>query len=841
MSSKEQGLLCYNGEVLIFQLCQGKVIDELATKTPTLHVRRMVFNKGTRAFDQKSTGFLSMEEDNSNFKIFYCSCVSDFKTGLTFPYVMIQSSENNVFKYFVLLLHSTNKFIKQLSFQLDYELKDSLWVLNGPLVLWRHSKSVYCISPKTRKVVSVPVKFSSIVWAGDIVNLGTVLLGCTQEPSKSNCVVSDAKFSVYSLDSQEMLPDTYIIPHVYSSVITSVHVCATKLVNNQLRISLIALTRKNQLILFKNGIPESVCQLPFGDPCRVQPMDAYGGDSFYIVSFRSNDACAVWKKNFQVAMKWEKIMSLLIDDFIGTGTEQVLLLSKSSLNSDCLASFKMTNLANINYSSDTLDCNEDSLIDDSKKDSHSLVILALERRLKTDLASIHNLQQHLLLKEKIIFKSCQALINLVQGKTGPPSSTEEACLVHFCGEKENPVYTFDDKLPDNFKDSEHLIEKIWYRVMDDSLVVGVKTTSSLQISLNDITLWLLLDKAYGSSVLLKCQNKVIKLNRDPLPASAFLPPEGGSEAKRIKLTLLREDKKSYCQQPSKKDYIQTITAVTPLSPLLALINFCCIVLLQIRKRNNGNYSEDHYIPCGRLLIRLEDISMGKYLVTFPEPKSTEHIEDIFTLLSALDRFCFHVTSSDRTLTSMQTWFLKYMQCEVIKEFPEIWFSKKPGSFYGSLFNWKQRTPCEGILIVYCRNQAVLFQCLHYLIRVLPINCSFKKLRSGSEDFLIDRLALTLEEELRTITSYLSSALAEIESSFSQQYEADRSQSNPIVASLSDREERIRQYRKELQREKKQITLAMNLKVSAILYREINLKIAEVQLKSNLNIQKLASL
>lgn len=55
------------------------------------------------------------------------------------------------------------------------------------------------------------------------------------------------------------------------------------------------------------------------------------------------------------------------------------------------------------------------------------------------------------------------------------------CLFTLCGEEENPVHTFDEKLSDNFQDSEQLVEKIWYRVVDDSLVVGVKITSSLKL------------------------------------------------------------------------------------------------------------------------------------------------------------------------------------------------------------------------------------------------------------------------------------------------------------------------------------------------------------------------
>ncbi|XP_007951033.2 Fanconi anemia group B protein, partial [Orycteropus afer afer] len=756
-SNQQEGLLSYNGEVLVFQLCDRELAHTEAAKTPILRVRRMMFDKGTRTFAQKSTGFFSMEEENANFKIIFCSCVSDFRTGLNLPYVMIQRNKENVLKYFLLLLHSTNEFEKRWSFKPGCELKDDLKVLNGPLVLWRHAQTVFCISSKTDTVVSVPVNLSSVMWAGEIENLGIVLLGCTKNTSDSDCAIWDNKFCVYSLDRQEILSDTYVIPHAYSSVVTCVHVCAAELVNNQLRMSLIALTQKNQLISFQNGAPENVCQLPSGDPCTVQLMDSSGEDSLVIVSFRSSDVCAVWKKNFEVATKWENITSLLIDDFIGTGTEQVLLLLKSPLKSSCLSSFKITNLMDINYSSDILDDNEDILIEDSEKNSQ-LLIPVLEKRLKIGLASVQDLKQHLLLKEKVISKSYQALVNLIQGRTYETPSPEE------------------------------------------------------RRSLKDVTLSLLLDQACDSNFLLKCQNRVINLSMDSLLPSPSVPHEGGLEAKRIKLTPHSEEEKScVCQQPSEKGCVHTITAVTSLPPLLALNNFCCIVLLQIRERKNGHCFEDRYVPCGRLSVSLEDISRGKYLVTFPKNESIEHMEDYFVLLATLDRFCFQVTSSDHTLTSMKTWFLEYLHCEVIREFPEIWFCKRPGIFYGTLFKWNQRTPYEGILLVYCRNQIALFQCLHYLIRVLPINCFFKKLKFGSEDFLTDCLALSLEKELVSLTSSLSSALAEVESNFVQRHEASKDQSSVIVASVSDSEEKIHLYRKELQREKKQMTLALNLK------------------------------
>uniref|UniRef100_H0XNL1 FA complementation group B n=1 Tax=Otolemur garnettii TaxID=30611 RepID=H0XNL1_OTOGA len=841
--------LCYNGEVLVFQLSEGNFSDKETAKTPILLIRRMVFDRETRSFVQKSTGSFSIEVENSHFKIICCNCVSDFRTGINLPCVLIQSNEKNVFRYFLLLLHSTNKFEKRLSFNIGHELKDGLRVLDGPLVLWRHAGTFFCMSSETGKAITLSVNFSSIEWIGEIKNVGMILLGIkgcyfsekgrTQEASESDYAVWNTKFCAYSLESQKVLSDTFIIPPAYSNLVTCVHVCASEIINGQLRISLIALTQKNQLISFQNGTPKSICQLPFGDPCAVHLMDSGGGNFYFIVSFRSNDACAVWEKNFQVAAKWEKISLILIDDFIGTGTEQVLVLFKDSLNSDCLTSFQMTNFESINYSSEPLDCTEDDLFED-KQDNRYLVIPPLERRIKVGAASVQELQQHILLKDKIILKSYKALINLLQGKDDNTSSVREECLAPLCGEEENSEYTFDEKLPDNFQDSKQLVEKIWYRVIDDSLVVGVKTSSSLELSLNDVTLSLLMNQAHGSSYhLIKCQNRVIKLSMDSLPEPHLMPYKIGSEAKKIKLTLDNEEKEIFVrEQSSQREYVPIITAITSLSPLLALSKFCCIVLLHIMKRENGDYPQDHYIPCGRLFVSL-DLSSEKCLLMFPKKKPVEHKEDLFALFAVFHKSCFQITSPGYALKAMKAWLLECMNCEVIKEFPEVCFCKRPGNLYGTLFKWKQRTLFEGILIIYSRNQTVLFQCLHKLIGVLPINCLLRNLKLENEDFLVDYMALSLEKEL-VIFGSLSSALAKVDSNFMQRCEASKGDSSVLADALPDREKEIHWYRKEVQRAKKKM-LRTKLKVSGALYRALALKVAEVQLKSDLTAQKLTNL
>ncbi|XP_020863058.1 Fanconi anemia group B protein [Phascolarctos cinereus] len=856
MSSNEQEkLLSYNGEVLIFQLSQEELAKEGTAKTSKLHVRRMTFNRSTRAFIQKSTGIFSMHGKPSSFEMICCSCAADFRTGINLPCVLIRNQKKSVFKYFLLLLHSSNEFEQRMNFTLHYEMKDDIMILNGPSILWRHSRMSFYISSQNDTIISAPVKFSSIKWAGEVENLGTILFG-VGEPlstktesspgsSKSDYAVWGTEFYAYCIEDQKILSGAYFLPHAYGSVVTCIHICATKEVNTELRTSLIALTEKNQLIWFQDGVPKSLCQLPFQDPCALQVMASDGGDLLCIVSFRSGDVCAIWKKSFQVASKWQKIKSVLVDDFIGSGTEQLLLVFKDTFGTNCLTSFKITDLGNVNYSNDAFDPMENDFFEDSLQENYSLTVQALERRLQFGLASIQELQKHLLLKERILSKSCKALVGLVQGKEYIPPYEEKDVLVSLCGDKKHLPHSLNEKLSDTSHDSKPIVEKMWYRVLGDHLVVGAEIKNSFILLLNDVTLSLLMDQAYTSnSPLIQCKNSVIKLDKVSFSTTLSSPCETESAAKRIKLTLHNEEgKNNFNEQSSETNCIQVFTAVTTLSPLLAFHNFCCIVMLHARwGENSGQFGESCTVPCGRLSLSTEDISSGKYSVTLPEKNKPlkEPMEDLFALLAVFHKFCFQITSPDCTLTSVKTWLLGHMECETVKGFPDSFLCKSLGALHGTFFNWKQKTPFEGILTVYCRNQTVLFQCLHNLTQVLPVNCVIKQLKSGSKKFLTNQLALFLEKEIVTLKNFFSSAVSEVESNLAQKCEIKKnsSSSSMLKASSLGTEEAVRQIREELQQEKEQITWGMNLTLSSTIYREISLKVAGIQLKSDLAAEKL---
>ncbi|NXU64052.1 FANCB protein, partial [Horornis vulcanius] len=425
--SEQDQFLSYNGEVLVFQLLKPKHAEEADDKTINLCVRRMAFNRDTKLFVQKSSGEFSMGASHSKIEVICCSCTTDSRTGIILPCILMKKKKQNNVKYFLLLLHGSNQFEPSFYFKLNYELKEDIRLFAGPSLLWRHANKLFYISSNNCVVQSAPVQLSSVVWTGEIVGEGSVVLGIrtaclpeTEDPvgfSVSDRAIWGSEFFGYAIETQKMLTGTCFMPHAYSRVVSSVYICKSERLKKQLRISLVAITHKNQLIWFQNGVPKGVCELPYEKPCSVKPALTSSSDLLFVVSFASGNSCVVQRRDsLQVASKWQKVKCVLVDDFIGSGSEQLLLLFQDDSNTDVLSTFKITDLAEVNYASG-INYKHDVPAAEGLQENGLLTVRALETRLQAGWTSVRELQQHLRLQKRVILESCRALIDLVEDRT----------------------------------------------------------------------------------------------------------------------------------------------------------------------------------------------------------------------------------------------------------------------------------------------------------------------------------------------------------------------------------------------------------------------------------------
>ncbi|NXA10667.1 FANCB protein, partial [Sapayoa aenigma] len=722
---EQEQFLSYNGEVLVFQLLKPKLVEGPTDKTVNLCVRRMVFNRDTKMFVQKSSGAFSMHASHSKIEMVCCCCTTDSRTGLILPCILVKKKKQNNVKYLLLLLHSSNQFEQSFHFKLDYELKEDIRLFAGPSVLWRHTNKLFYISSNTCTVQSAPVQLSSVVWTGEIVNEGTVVLGirtaCLPESedadefSISDRAIWGTEFFGYAIQTRKALTGTCFLPHAYSRVVSSVYVCKNERWKKQLRISLAAITHKNQLIWFQNGLSKGVCELPYEKPCSVKTAVTSSNDLLFIVSFASGNICVVQRRgSLQVASKWQKVKSVLVDDFIGCGSEQLLLLFKDDSDTDVLSTFKITDLGEVDYTSG-INYTRDVPATEGLQENSLLTVQALERRLQAGFTSVRELQQHLELRKRVILESCRALIDLVEERIHILPKAKEVKmegLVSLWDDVENPPHSLSKETSLVSKVPEHFTEKLWQRVVGDNLIVGVKLTESFYMSLADVSLSLVMDQDFSSiSPIIKCQSKVIKLNKafSALTVSScqLEPPP-----KKMKLDLHSKDdlKKEFPERPSvvQLDGTKTVIAVTSLSPLLAFHRVCCIVLLHAKKKEQWNDglqdSKKITVLCGKILLSLEDISNGRYSVKMLKDNSycTGSLEDILAILAVSVRYSFQIVSSDCTLTPVNSWLLEEMECTPFKECHDNIFCHKAGNVYGTVFNWSLKSPFEGVLTVFCR-------------------------------------------------------------------------------------------------------------------------------------------
>ncbi|NXI49069.1 FANCB protein, partial [Chloroceryle aenea] len=872
----QEQYLSYNGEVLIFHLSKAKDMEGAADKRVNLCVRRMAFSRDTKLFVQKSSGVFSMRARQVKIEMICSSCTMDSRTGIILPCILMKKKKrNNLVKYLLLLLHGSNHFEQCLRFKLDYELKEDIRLFSGPSVLWRHANKLLYISSNTRTVLSAPVQLSSVVWTGEIEAEGTVVLGtrtacltqgeAEDEFSTSDRAVWGSEFFGYAIESQKMIPGTCFMPHAYSRVVSSACVCKGERLRKQLHVSLVAVTHKKQLVWFQDGLPKGVCELPYENPCAVKAAVTSNNGLLFIVSFASGNISVVQRRDgLQVASTWQQVKSVLVDDFIGAGSEQLLLLFKDDSNRDVLSTFRITDLGAVNYTSD-INYKHDVPAAEGLQENSLLTIQALETRLQAGFTSIRELQQHLGLKKKVILQSCKALIDLVEERTHILPSAKEVkcrreyrsllnstcrgCLVSLWDDVENPPHSLSEETSLTSAVPERITEELWQRVVGDSLVVGVKVTESFYLSLSDVSLSLVMDQEFSLiSPIIKCRNKIIKLHR-AFSALSVSSCQTEPPPKKMKLDLHSKNdmKKEFPKRDSRfqLEGEKTVIAVTSLSPLLAFHRVSCTVLLHAKKHtrqdDSSQESKNITVSCGKILLSLEDISNGKYSVKMLRDNNycTGSTEDILAVLAVSGRFSFQIVSSDCTLTPLNSWLLGEMECTPFKECHDNIFCHKAGDVYGTVFNWTPKNPFKGVLTLFCRNLTVLFQCLHSLTRALPPSCDVKLLRSGSKGALTEQLALALEKEMLILKSSSFSKESKAGNSLSWENEPAHKISDAPVAALLESKEGVQQFRKKLQKEREECVLSVNQTMNGALYQEIALKTAEAQLTSDTLVWRLS--
>ncbi|XP_075710545.1 Fanconi anemia group B protein isoform X2 [Rhinoderma darwinii] len=797
-------IICNNGQVVAYngQIITCQVLKRTAERN-VLVFSRKGFLAETGQFIETFGGEYNIPSNKSTLELACVRCVADARTGIRLPCILLRTCKkksSGSSRMILLLLHSSNELEPHLKFKVDSETIEDLNITDGPTVVWRQHEKLLYISSLTSEVLTAPINISAVLWAGTIEE-GACILGITTmrldgehltSSPLPNRTLQEKEFILYCIENQKVLPGSCLVPHSYSSVLRCLEVCMIQNVNGRYETSAIAASSK-QLIWFQNGVPKQVYQLPSENPSKLQVAYTSQADILCVLSFSSGDACGIWKDGWKADH---------IDDVV-MGFQE----------------------------------------------NHVLMLQTLEARLQANLLSLEELQRHIQVQDRVLESSCRALFHMSLGMETSIRSAEKEGLVSLWDEVGHcPSPSATDNSP--LVGSDQLVETIWHRIIDDLLVVGLKLKTTVPEMLSDIGLSLVMDQEVASpSPVTKCQTNVLKLairfSQDSSPICHAEPT-----AKKQRLNYHSKDNLSGncsqkpCPTSYQSDLEHTVTAVTELSSLLALNNTACALLLHARRKTQPDCllrSEKLIVPCGSVSLSLEDVLKGKHTINvFEHCQGSWNLEDIFAILSAFQKCSLHIISHDITLTSVTAWMRAHMQGEPLKLMPEIMVCKKGGSLHGTLLTWNPKTPCEGNLTVFYRNNSVLLQCLYSLKCVLPPTCVVNVMRQVDMNSMTMNLAQSVEEELFALRNLVSAAASEVEKDLPMNDKAGKKVTSTTDC-ISDTKEQVQTYREDLRAEQMQIRLGAHLSVSSEMYRQHGLRIAQIQMKSDAFACKVATI
>ncbi|KAJ8350693.1 hypothetical protein SKAU_G00258230 [Synaphobranchus kaupii] len=840
-------LLNHSSDILSFQVTRGLASGGESQRGTVLRVTRMSFHRETKAFPVKIEKTAVINESSStSVDVVDCASVVDVTVGLTVPCLLLKQRKKKWahFKYLLVTLSHSNSLSPHLEFKVPYEIKDNLTFLQGPTMLWSNAGVVYYTSKQVGEVKQVPLHLSSVSFIGELpLDRRKIIIFGSQISSKERPV--DAQEGVwgqrnrgYFLEEGKEFDGAWVLPHAYSSVVKCVYLISAEEDENGLRSAVVAATGGKQLVWFEDGAPRDVCVLPFEEPQNVLMVDTGRNGCLFAISFSHGNVCTVWKDSFQVASCWQGVCSLLVDDFVGCGTDQALMLFDDPPGV-APTNFIITDLGDITYTSRP-ESSEGLHGADTVQENHLLTVQALESRLQSGMASIQDLQRDLEEKERVILQSVRALTALVSGGEHALPSAQQEHLVSLWDDDDEDEEGLDEELRAPPLAPPTLVEKVWHRVIEDSLVVGVQLTADAASMLESASISFLIEAGPGpgpAPPIIQVLSRSFRFPQRPalLPAalSGLEPP-----AKR------KKPEPTDGAGLSKEPECLTVTAVSELAPLLACAALPCRVLLHLPTApwRAGGPTAMH---CGFVSLDIQDVAQGKLaprLLNDRTLTTAEAGEDLLSLLAASDSWCFQIGCSDHTLFDVPQWLLGALGCERAAVRPDFILSDPERLPASMVFQWQERTAFRGELVVYCRGLHRLLQFLDSLCRCLPSSHWLHPLGRGrAEQDPAQALASSLEREALALREGVASLLhratdgEESEGKGRAEGTTDppTTVSDPTGSAPTDAADELQRRREEWGRERERSGRRLRPLVDVERYRGLTAALSHVQLETDL--------
>lgn len=719
-SDQRVHMVTLHGDLVIFQ-CKHP-----SSKASEITFWRTSFNRDSGTFLNKDDEIIPMYENASRaVSIVRCTSAVNVKTRQKVLCILLKLHRkgSHGFKYMLYSLSSRTSAKLHVEFSLPYEMRNDVSILRGPTLVWSHEDVVFYTSAETGSVKEVPVRVKvSFLGELPLPQRPLAILGSEKMSEEQMGNEVEDKTVLYFIEDGRTFSTDCLIPSAYSSVVRCMLVLSAMEVDGSLRSTLVAATCRKQLVWFENGLPEEVCLLPYEEPQSIRTVHT-GSGCLIVVVFEHGNVCAVWKDTFKVAACWTDVRLLLVDDFVGAGFEQMLLLFEEIDSADqILGRFLLTDLCGVRYSCRRTE-SEDVNRCETAEENIRLTIDALEARLQSGLTFLHDLRRDLRVKDHVIQQCVSALHDLLSDRkhAAPPALQEGLVSLLDDEQSEEDECTPRVRMEVNSDASLPKVERVWHRVIGQRLAFGALLAQTNQMTEPEH----MIAAVIATPPMVESVNKIVCYPEPLTPV-----PPGPPNAKRSKF-------------PSGP----AVLLVTDLAPLLTFDPVKCSVLLCFPTKEAGSASRH----CQLINLDLQGALEGKFQPRLFEDcsiDSDESREDLLSLMVAFECWSFNIVSTDRTVVDVSGFLEEKFRAKRIKINPRYMLSNSTRPSGTLLFYWKACSSFSGVLDIYCSDHLGLLRFLDTLCNFLPASHCIKLRKTGQGRNRSP--ALFMEHEIRTI-------------------------------------------------------------------------------------------
>ncbi|XP_034417003.1 Fanconi anemia group B protein isoform X2 [Cyclopterus lumpus] len=485
-----------------------------------------------------------------------------------------------------------------------------------------------------------------------------------------------------------------------------------------------------------------------------------------VVWSHAGDVFHVSLQTGEIASHWSSVSSVHVDDFLGCGTDQMLLVFKDcGITEQPLQTFLLTDLCGISYSR-----GQDSGAPTTPRpppENDLFTLRALESRLQSGFTVLQELESEMRVKGRVSQQAVQALTNAVSGRETILTRHEQEGLTALwdCGGDDDD--DDDESIYEKIQDtpavsSKPQVDKLWHRIAEERMVVGVILTADSSVPVASASLSILTETGQSSTPeVIQAQSQVFWLP-EPCSSSSSYSSSLSSPC-IISEPAAKRSKQHNAGGPNELNTCRlAVTAVTRLTPLLNSGCVKCRVVLHYVPRQDAFSVVSNPTPvvlhCGQVALDIHS-NVQTPLLKKPELKTDDAEEDLLSLMALLDRWVFHIDSPDHSLGDIDGWIHKIAGCRRIEVSPQYLLLDCSGPSALMLLRWHQITPFQGELSVHSSQlQTLLF--LDSLLAYLPTSCTIQSVKGTRGQGAAQIFSLALEKELVSLRESVSLLLCE---------------------------------------------------------------------------------